>query len=53
MCKDPFDDGETLKQLNEALKDSTSKAAGLLAPVFGYQFGSCSCCSSDRCCINY
>ncbi|MBD2124550.1 hypothetical protein [Trichocoleus sp. FACHB-262] len=39
MCKDPFDDGETLKQLNAAMKDSTSKAAGLLAPVLVANLG--------------
>ena len=39
LCKDPFDDGETLKKLNEALKDSTAKAAGFLAPVLVANLG--------------
>jgi len=39
LCKDPFDDGETLQKLNEALKDSTAKAAGFLAPVLVANLG--------------
>ena len=39
LCKDPFDDGETLKKLNDALKDSTAKAAGFLAPVLVANLG--------------
>ncbi len=39
LCKDQFDDGETLKKLNEALKDSTAKAAGVLAPVLVANLG--------------
>ncbi|MBW4640393.1 MAG: hypothetical protein KME05_19620 [Gloeocapsa sp. UFS-A4-WI-NPMV-4B04] len=39
LCKDPFDDGETLQKLNEALKDSIAKAAGFLAPVLVANLG--------------
>lgn len=39
LCKDPFDGGETLKKLSEALEDSTAKAAGLLAPVLVANLG--------------
>lgn len=39
LCKDIFDDGETLQQLSEALKDSTAKAAGFLAPVLAANLG--------------
>ena len=39
LCKDPFDGGETLQKLNEALKDSTAKAAGFLAPVLVANLG--------------
>ena len=39
LCKDPFDNGETLKKLGEALKESTATAAGLLAPILVANLG--------------
>ncbi|MEO0537697.1 MAG: hypothetical protein AAF215_28025 [Cyanobacteria bacterium P01_A01_bin.123] len=39
LCKDPFDDGETLRELSKVLEDSTAKAAGLLAPVLVANLG--------------
>ena len=40
LCGNPFeDDGETLKKLENALKQGTDKAAGLLAPVLIAQLG--------------
>ncbi len=39
LCKDPFDNGETLQKLSGALEDSTAKAAGFLAPVLVANLG--------------
>jgi len=39
LCKDPFDDGETLKELGDALKNNTAQAAGFLAPVLVANLG--------------
>jgi hypothetical protein len=39
LCKDPFDNGETLKKLGAALEESTATAAGLLAPVLVANLG--------------
>jgi hypothetical protein len=39
LCKDPFDNGETLKKLGEALKESTATATGLLAPILVANLG--------------
>lgn len=39
LCKDPFDDGETLQKLSKALTESTATAASFLAPVLVANLG--------------
>ncbi|MGB0562084.1 MAG: hypothetical protein ACPGVO_09805 [Spirulinaceae cyanobacterium] len=39
LCKDPFDDGETLQEFSKLLEDSTEKAARFLAPVLVAHLG--------------